>query len=228
MPREQRRSDPEPGGRIPFWAHQLAELLLGVVLLFEGARNGTHVGVMVAGITLMLFTLLTDGPLAAWPRLPRRAHRIGDFVFVAVLAVSPLLVGVDDVIPIVLLEGAAVLMLWLALRSEFRAPAKRRKASAPAPAPRPVPEPPAEKPAPAPAARKAPVVPPVPSAREAGRALGRLRSGGLRAVGRAVGRASAERATEGAASAERATEAAAPPQPDSADRSDRGDDSSPE
>jgi pyruvate/2-oxoglutarate dehydrogenase complex dihydrolipoamide acyltransferase (E2) component len=226
VPRKQRRTDPGPGGRIPFWAHQLAELLLGVVLLFEGARNGAHAGVMIAGIALMLFTLSTDGPLAAWPRLPRRVHRIGDFVFVALLALSPLLVGFDEVLTIVLLEGAAVVMLWLALRSEFRAPARRRKATSPAPAPDPTPEPAAPNPAPNPAARTAPVVPPVPSAREAGRALGKLRAGGVRAVGRAVGKASAERASEGAASAERASEGAAsaeqapPPRPDGPDRED--------
>ena len=220
VPRKQRRTDPGPGGRIPFWAHQLAELLLGVVLLFEGARNGAHAGVMIAGIALMLFTLSTDGPLAAWPRLPRRVHRIGDFVFAALLAVSPLLVGFDEVLTIVLLEGAAVVMLWLALRSEFRAPARRRKATSPAPAPDPTPEPAAPdsapNPAPNPAARTAPVVPPVPSAREAGRALGKLRAGGVRAVGRAVGKASAERASEGAASAEQAP----PPRPDGPDRED--------
>jgi hypothetical protein len=188
--------------RVPFWAHQLAELLLGVVLLFEGARNGTHVVVMVAGGLLLLFTLVTDGPLAAWPRLPRRAHRVGDFVFAGVLAVSPFFVGVDDVLAIVLLEVAAVLMLWLALRGDFRPPERRRKRGKPAPvhtAPGTKDGPPdSEKPEPKPA-------PSVPSARDAGRALGRLRTGGVRAVGRAVGKASAERATVKEASAERAT-----------------------
>jgi hypothetical protein len=192
-------------GRVPFWAHQLAELLLGVVLLFEGARNGTHVAVMAAGGALLLFTLVTDGPLAAWPRLPRRAHRIGDFGFAGLLAVSPLLVGADDVLAIVLLEVAAVVMLWLALRGDFRPPkARRPRRDVPPPAaarpaaPAPASSAPAGDPEPAP--RSAPNVS-VPSARDAGRALGRLRTGGVRAVGRAVGRASAERASEQASDA---------------------------
>jgi hypothetical protein len=206
VPRDPRRSDPEPGGRIPFWAHQLAELLLGVVLLFEGARNDANAVVMIAGGALMFFTLVTNGPLAAWPRLPRRVHRIGDFVFAGVLALSPLLVGFDDALAIVLLEAAAVLMLWLALRSEFRVKAERRKAASPVPPP-----------APPPAAPKTPVVPPVPSARDAGRAMGKLRTGGIRAVGRAVGKANAERAAE-----------KAPPESDSPDRPDGGDEFSPE
>jgi hypothetical protein len=200
---------------VPFWAHQLAELLLGVVLLFEGARSGTHVAVMVAGGVLLLFTLVTDGPLAAWPRLPRRAHRMGDFAFAALLAISPLLVGAEDALAILLLEVAAVVMLWLALRGDFRTPkarpARSRAPAAPA-------TPPAATPAtPASTASSTPpggaktggatsAAPSVPSPRDAGRALGRLRTGGVRAVGRAVGKASAERATEQGASAERATE----------------------
>src|SRR4051794_40383491 len=135
VPRDPRRPESDPGGRIPFWAHQLAELLLGVVLLFEGARNEANPAVMIAGGALMFFTLVTNGPLAAWPRLPRPMHRVGDFVFAAVLAVSPLLVGVDDVAAIVLLEAAAVVMLWLALRSEFRVKGKRSKPPATPPAP---------------------------------------------------------------------------------------------
>lgn len=228
MPHDPRRSDPAPGGRIPFWAHQLAELLLGVVLLFEGARNEANAAVMIAGGALMFFTLVTNGPLAAWPRLPRRVHRIGDFVFAGVLALSPLLVGVDDVLAIVLLEAAAVVMLWLALRSEFRAPVKRTKQpSPPAPAPAPAPAPGRNTPGPPaaePPSPKPPIVPPVPSARDAGRALGKLRTGGVRAVGRAMGKASAERATEGKASAERATE----PAPSDLDSADGGGEPSPE
>jgi len=218
VPRDPRRSDPEPGGRIPFWAHQLAELLLGVVLLFEGARNDANAVVMIAGGALMFFTLVTNGPLAAWPRLPRRVHRIGDLVFAGVLALSPLLVGFADVLAIALLEAAAVLMLWLALRSEFRVKAERRKAASLVPPPAPAPAPP---PAPAtatpPATPKTPVVPPMPSARDAGRAMGKLRTGGIRAVGRAVGKANAERAA-----------AKAPPESDSPDRPNGGDEFSPE
>jgi hypothetical protein len=188
VPRERRPSDPDTGARVPFWAHQLAEILLGVVLLFEGARTGTHVGVLAAGIVLLVFSVVTDGPLSVWPLIPRRVHRIGDFVFAALFAVSPFLLGVDDAAGFVLLGAAAIVMLWLGLRTDFRAPSKRRGRRTAPPTP-PTADP---KPAQAPAAAR----PPVPSARDAGRTLGRLRTGGVRAVGRAVGKASTERATE--------------------------------
>jgi hypothetical protein len=209
---------------VPFWAHQLAEILLGVVLLFEGARTGTHVAVMVAGVALLVFSVITDGPLSAWPLIPRRIHRIGDFVFAGIFAVSPFLLGVDDAAGIVLLGAAAVVMLWLGLRSDFRTKAKRRRrrsAPAPAPAPTRVAEPAADpKPAPGPVAAR----PAAPTARDAGRTLGRLRTGGVRAVGRAVGKASAERATEQSPNAERAAEKPPPP----AGPAPEGDEPSPE
>jgi len=204
---------------VPFWAHQLAEILLGGVLLFEGARTGTHVAVMAAGIALLVFSVITDGPLSAWPLVPRRVHRIGDFVFAGIFAVSPFLFGVDDAAGIVLLGAAAVVMLWLGLRSDFRTPAKRRgRRSSPTPKPAPTPAPTATAtptPTPTPTAKPAagPVAarPAVPSARDAGRTLGRLRTGGVRAVGRAVGKANAERASEQSANAERTAEKAPPP-----------------
>jgi uncharacterized membrane protein YhaH (DUF805 family) len=207
VPRERRKSEPDSGARVPFWAHQLAEILLGVVLLFEGARTGTHVGVLVAGIVLLVFSVITDGPLSVWPLIPRRVHRIGDFVFAALFAVSPFLLGVEDAAGIVLLGAAAVVMLWLGLRTDFRAPSKRRGRRTAPPTPSSPPSTADPKPAQAPAAAR----PTAPSARDAGRTLGRLRTGGVRAVGRAVGKANAERASEGTASTERATEKAPPP-----------------
>jgi hypothetical protein len=209
VPRERRKPDSETSARVPFWAHQLAEILLGVVLLFEGARTGTHVAVLVAGIALLVFSMITDGPLSAWPLIPRRIHRIGDFVFAGIFAVSPFLLGVDDAAGIVLLGAAAVVMLWLGLRTDVRTPVRQRgRRSPPPPAPAAtLPSPPAD---PKPTATR----PAVPSARDAGRTLGRLRSGGVRAVGRAVGKANAERDAEKA--------------PGPAERAPEGDEPSPE
>src|ERR1700754_555535 len=96
-----------PEGRVPFWAHQLVELLLGILLLVQGARTGEHTAVLVAlGGLLLLLALCRDGALAAWPWISRRVHRVLDFVAAAVLAVVPLSLGRDHGLPIVLLELA--------------------------------------------------------------------------------------------------------------------------
>ena len=111
----------EGAGRIPFWIHQLVELLLGILLLVQGARTGEHTAVLVAlGGVLLLLALCTDGPLSAWPWIARRLHRALDFAAAAVLALSPFVLSLDRALAIVVLEVSALSMVWLALRTNWR------------------------------------------------------------------------------------------------------------
>jgi hypothetical protein len=160
-----------PTGGVPFWAHQLAEMLLGGVLMVEGARTGRHTAVLVGlGGALVVLGLASDGALGAWPLVGRRLHRIVDVVAAAVLAASPLVLSIDDVLAVVLLEAAALGMLWLALRTEWAARPRR--------APR------ARRPPPPEAASPGPTL-----ARRLGAATGKARAEGPRRLGQAVGRA---------------------------------------
>jgi hypothetical protein len=193
-----------PAGRVPFWIHQLVELLLGILLLVQGARTGEHTAVLVTlGTLLLLLALCSDGALAAWPWIGRRLHRVLDVVAAAVLALSPLVLGLDHLFAIVILEVAAAAMLWLALRTEWRTRAERKPAAPAAPTPPPptsptpptaptpstAPAPPVA-PAPATSARPAgPATPEVPLARKLGSAVGKARDDGPRQLGRLVGRA---------------------------------------
>lgn len=171
--------DHPPAGRVPFWIHQLVELLLGGLLLVQGARTGEHTAVLVSlGAVLLLLALCSDGALGAWPWLGRRVHRVLDLVAAAVLALSPLLLGLDHLLAIVVLEVAAGAMVWLALRTDWRTKPKSTKAPAQKPAP---PSAPPPTPAPAPT--------PAPLARTLGTAVGRARDHGPRQLGRLVGRA---------------------------------------
>jgi hypothetical protein len=176
-------------GRVPFWLHQLVELLLGVLLLVEGARTGEHTAVVVSmGAVLLLLALCSDGALGAWPWIGRRLHRVLDVVVAIGLAVSPLVLGLDRAIAIVILEVAALAMAWLAFRTDWRP--RRRAANPPPPvsspstasAPRPATTPPASAPPPS-AADAAPL------ARKLGAAAGKVRDDGPRTLGRWVGRA---------------------------------------
>ncbi len=185
--------DRAAAGTVPFWAHQLAEMLLGALLLIEGARTGQHTAVLAGlGGALLLLSLLSDGALGAWPWIGRRFHRVLDVAAAAVLAASPLLLSLSAVLPIVVLEAAAVGMAWLALRTNWtpkRSGARSRKRSRgragtradPAPAPRTPP-----------AAPATPPPPPTPLARQLGSAVGRAKADGPRQLGRAVGRARAK------------------------------------
>jgi pyruvate/2-oxoglutarate dehydrogenase complex dihydrolipoamide acyltransferase (E2) component len=187
--------DRSPAGLVPFWAHQLAEMLLGGLLLVEGARTGEHTAVLVGmGSLLLLLALMSDGALGAWPWIGRRLHRVLDLVAAAALAVSPLVLSLDAVLPVVILEVAALGMLWLALRTNWTVRARRSArarpatppASPPAPAPAPTPGSPAPS-SPAPPS-PAPPSPAPPLARKLGTVAGKARDDGPRQLGRAVGR----------------------------------------
>jgi hypothetical protein len=185
--------------RIPFWIHQLVELLLGLLLLVEGARTGEHTVVLVSlGALLLLLALCSDGALGAATWIGRRIHRVLDLVAAAVLAVSPLVLGLDRVLAIVLIEVAAGAMVWLALRTEWRPkPPRATKTRRPTPAAAP------------PSAPSTPAPPAPPLARKLGGAIGRARDDGPRQLGRLVGRA------------QRVAKAATTPEPPSPPASER-------
>jgi hypothetical protein len=174
--------DHDAVGRVPFWVHQIVEVLLGVLLLVQGARTGEHtVALASLGGVLVLLALCSEGPLSAWPWVGRRLHRVLDLVVAAVLALSPIVLGLDHVLPIVLVELAAAGMVWLGVRTDWRP--RRRPVRRPAPAP---PSDPAS-PAPAPAAPPAEPAPPL--ARTVGRAVGKARDEGPYQLGRLYRRA---------------------------------------
>lgn len=173
-------------GTIPFWVHQVVELLLGLLLLIQGARSEEHTLVLVGlGAGLLVLALCSDGVLGAWPWIGRRLHRVLDLVAALVLAVSPFLLGFDDVFAVVIVEAAALAMAWLALRTQWRASAKRQ-AARPVPEASPTPAPPSTlAPTPTPASTS----PEVPLARKLGAGAARVRDDGPRQLGRLVGRA---------------------------------------
>jgi len=167
-------------GAVPFWAHQVAEMLVGVVLMIEGARTGQHTAVLFGmGAALLVLSLISDGALGAWPLVSRRVHRVLDLVAAALLALSPIVLSLEGVLAIVVLEAAALGMVWLAIRTNWPPPSRlatpppsqptRPSQPSPAPGPAPTPEPPV--------------------ARRLGAAVGKARDDGPRQVGRIVGRA---------------------------------------
>jgi hypothetical protein len=191
--------DRTAAGTVPFWAHQLAEMLVGGLLLVEGARTGQHTAVLVGmGSALLLLSLLSDGALGAWPRVGRKLHRVLDFVAAVVLAVSPLVLSLDGVLAIVILEVAALGMVWLALRTNWT---PRRTRTQPVPA------------TPAPAPPPAPAAPAEPIARKLGAAVGKARDDGPRQLGRAVGKARNRLRETGAAGSKAPTTPAPAPRP---------------
>jgi hypothetical protein len=119
----------------PFWLHQSAEYLIGLVIVAIGVQSIEPAVPTIAGGVVLLNAALVDGPLGAFRVFSRKAHRIVDVVVItglALLAVLPLL-DLDSATRIIL--GAAALVLgvvWWNSAFEKRAPRPAHGGTAPA------------------------------------------------------------------------------------------------
>ena len=72
----------------PFWLHQSAEYLIGLVIVAMGLQSIEPAVPTIAGGVVLLNAALVDGPLGAFRLFSRRAHRIVDVVVIAGLALA--------------------------------------------------------------------------------------------------------------------------------------------
>jgi hypothetical protein len=116
----------------PFWLHQSAEYLIGLVIVAMGLQSIEPAVPTVAGGVVLLNAALVDGPLGAFRLFSRRAHRIVDVVLIvalALIAVAPF-VDVDSATRVILGGSAAVLgVVWWNSAFEQR-PSRRARTDA--------------------------------------------------------------------------------------------------
>jgi hypothetical protein len=74
--------------RRPFWLHQAAEYLLGIILVMQGLQMPQPLVPAAAGVLVMLNAATAIGPLGAFRLAGRRTHRIADLVVLGVLVVA--------------------------------------------------------------------------------------------------------------------------------------------
>lgn len=114
---------------IPFALHQAGEYLFAVIVIFVAVHIGgrPQVILLAGGAALAAMAAVTDGPLGAWKRLSRRAHRVADWVLVGVLALLPVLPG-RSLVSILVLEAMAFCQWRMSsmTRYEPRPPRPRR------------------------------------------------------------------------------------------------------
>jgi hypothetical protein len=115
----------------PFWLHQAAEYLIGLVLVAQGLQSPTPVIPSLAGALVLVNAACVDGPISAFHWFPRRVHRTLDLVVIAVIALGALLpfLDVDNTSRIVMLVIAVILaVVWF--NSSFAKPAPRNHGEA--------------------------------------------------------------------------------------------------
>jgi hypothetical protein len=114
----------------PFWVHQGAEYLLGLVLVAAGVQSVTATWPVLAGGLIVLNAAVVDGPLGAFRLASRPLHRVLDLVVVgavAVVAAMPFL-EIDSASRFTMLGvAAAMAFLWYSTNFETRPEAARRR-----------------------------------------------------------------------------------------------------
>ena len=119
----------------PFWLHQSAEYLIGLVIVAMGVQSIEPAVPTIAGGVVLLNAALVDGPLGAFRVFSRKAHRIVDVVVIAGLALIAVLPFLDiDSATRIILGGAALVLgvVWWNSAFEKRAPRTARAGTAPA------------------------------------------------------------------------------------------------
>lgn len=111
----------------PFWLHQSAEYLIGLILVAMGLQSLEPAVPTIAGGVVLLNAALVDGPLGAFRMFSRPAHRIVDVVVISGLAIVAVLPFLDlDATSRVLLGGAAFVLGVVWWNSAFQARVPRK------------------------------------------------------------------------------------------------------
>jgi hypothetical protein len=114
----------------PFWVHQGAEYVLGLVLVAAGVQSPTPTFPVVAGGLIVLNAAIVDGPLGAFRLATRPAHRIldvGVILIVAAIAAMPFL-SIDAASRVTMIVVAAFMgFLWASTNFETRRAAIDRR-----------------------------------------------------------------------------------------------------
>lgn len=116
---------------VPTYAHGIIDYLTGILLvlapfLFGFATGGPEQWVpLLLGITVILYSLLTDYEVGAVRLIPVRVHLAIDMVGGAFLLASPWLFGFADKVfwPHVLVEATSIIIPILTVRTPRPRPA---------------------------------------------------------------------------------------------------------
>ena len=101
--------------RRPFWLHQAAEYLFGLILVAQGLQSPTPTIPALAGGLVILNAAIVDGPIGAFRAVSRRQHRWCDVVVMVALVAGAALPFLDvDNTSRLLMIGIAVVMgvMW--------------------------------------------------------------------------------------------------------------------
>lgn len=112
----------------PFWLHQGAEYLFGLMLIAGGMQNPEPLFPVLAGGLIVLNAAIVTGPLGAWRTVGRPLHRWLDVVVMAAVAIAAVLpfLSIDNASRLMMLGVVAVMaVVWTT--TDFRTPGPRAR-----------------------------------------------------------------------------------------------------
>jgi hypothetical protein len=110
----------------PFWLHQAAEYLIGLILVAQGLQSPTPLVPSLAGALVIVNGAVVDGPLGAFRLVSRPLHRTLDIVVIGVLVVLAALPWFDvDNTSRLLLVVVAAMLAYIWWHSSFQSPLSR-------------------------------------------------------------------------------------------------------
>jgi hypothetical protein len=116
-------------GKRPFWMHQLAEYLLGGVLVAQGLQSPTPALPAIAGGLIMVNAAVVSGPMSAFRVVGRRTHRVLDVVVIALVLVAAVQPVIDvEASARVVMAAIAGVLAFIWWQTSFAERASRRSA----------------------------------------------------------------------------------------------------
>ena len=97
----------------PFWLHQVAEYLIGLVLIAIGLQSPEPAVPSILGGVIVINAAFVDGPVGAFRAFDRRTHRILDLVVIGALVAAAAIPGlpVDNTNRVTMIAVAVVLLV---------------------------------------------------------------------------------------------------------------------
>lgn len=112
--------------RRPFWVHQVAEYVIGVMLVASGLQSPSPVIPAVLGGLIVANAAFVSGPLSAFDVIPRRIHRLIDpVIIVAVLAAAVLPLADIDAGTRFVIGAVGVVLAFVWWFSSYDTPVRR-------------------------------------------------------------------------------------------------------
>lgn len=110
--------------RRPFWLHQAAEYIVGLMLVLQGLRSLDPLVPAIGGALVLVNAAVAQGPLTAFGLVGRSLHRRLDLVVIVVLLVGAAQpwISVENISRILLLVVAVILLvIWVNTDFSMRA-----------------------------------------------------------------------------------------------------------